>query len=94
MALHNNNNKRKLSEESLELLETNEKKSKNCAAVVEQLDDDNLELNKGAKKNENQCNSQISNLDSRKPICKYGADCYRKNSLHLEQFEHPIESNY
>ena len=24
-----------------------------------------------------------------KPLCKYGAKCYRKNPEHLEQFTHP-----
>ena len=24
-----------------------------------------------------------------KPVCKYGATCYRKNPAHLKQFAHP-----
>ena len=27
--------------------------------------------------------------DSSKPLCKYGAECYRKNPLHFQQFRHP-----
>jgi hypothetical protein len=76
MALH----KRKLSENSSELLEeTNEKKSKNYEEQIEDVKDNS---------------TQSQNLNAtKKPICKYGADCYRKNSVHLEQFEHPATSN-
>ena len=28
-------------------------------------------------------------MTSNKPICKYGAACYRKNPDHLRQFAHP-----
>jgi hypothetical protein len=24
-----------------------------------------------------------------RPVCKYGANCYRKNPMHLAQFQHP-----
>lgn len=27
--------------------------------------------------------------DAAKPICKYGAECYRKNPVHLAEFRHP-----
>ena len=24
-----------------------------------------------------------------RPVCKYGADCYRTNTAHMEEFSHP-----
>ena len=28
---------------------------------------------------------------SKKPLCKYGSKCYRKNPSHVEDFHHPCE---
>ena len=28
-------------------------------------------------------------MESKKPVCRYGATCYRKNPEHLKQFAHP-----
>ena len=28
-------------------------------------------------------------MNSKKPVCKYGSSCYRKNPDHLRQFSHP-----
>lgn len=25
------------------------------------------------------------------PVCKYGKDCYRKNRMHFEEYQHPNE---
>lgn len=30
-----------------------------------------------------------SNYSSKKPMCQYGAKCYRKNPEHLREFDHP-----
>lgn len=27
--------------------------------------------------------------DEKKPVCKYGKDCYRRNPLHLQAYTHP-----
>jgi len=37
-------------------------------------------------------NPKRSHLD-KKPACKYGSDCYRKNVDHLNEFEHPKSSS-
>ena len=28
-------------------------------------------------------------MDASKPVCKYGASCYRKNPDHFKQYSHP-----
>lgn len=30
-----------------------------------------------------------ANFSKKRPLCKFGADCYRKNPWHLEEFYHP-----
>lgn len=30
-----------------------------------------------------------ANSSKKRPVCKFGADCYRKNPWHLEEFYHP-----
>ena len=31
-----------------------------------------------------------NNVD-KKPVCKYGTNCYRKNKGHLDQYKHPVK---
>lgn len=37
---------------------------------------------------DDESNAKRSHFD-KKPSCKYGKDCYRKNIDHLNEFEHP-----
>ena len=33
-------------------------------------------------------NGDQNNID-KKPVCKYGGNCYRKNKDHLDKYKHP-----
>jgi len=31
------------------------------------------------------------NLEASKPVCRFGKDCYRRNTDHLAEFSHPAK---
>ena len=37
--------------------------------------------------------SSASASSRKRPICKYGATCYRKNPIHLAEFYHPDKAD-
>merc|ERR1711874_93388 len=34
-------------------------------------------------------NTESEKKSKKRPLCKFGSDCYRKNPSHLEEFYHP-----
>lgn len=59
--------------------EMKEEEEEERAAEVEEIDEDS--------------EADVEELERDKPPCKYGADCYRRNPLHLAQFSHPHDKS-
>ena len=40
-----------------------------------------------------EASSPFKELGNKRPLCKYGANCYRKNPAHFMEYAHPGQSN-